>query len=530
MKNQLSKYYTYGILACWAIACFVFFQGFYSYHFFFKEQTQLFLLSSDYLNTYFNKPAWLACMTGDFITQFYYYKFAGAIILTIVLLILGDLTRRSMEKCGCKKIAFWIALVVMTLEAICHFSVNFSLSSTFAIIGVLILFLLYTLTQKEWLRWTTTIIFTALAYWFFGYGCFIFVLLVIICDIKKKIDWLNICLLAIAFIVIPLLRGYYLLTWQDSLIYPGIGKFHKPNFILETILSLDNEFYFGNTQKVIKLAKKSNLKLSEISYYYNLAQAKKGTIADSLLYFYQPLDEGLFMKSGPDVALIDLYIESELYNTWGDMTFDEHSAILANVFSPNNRNVRMIKRLAEVNLINNDTTAAMKYLRILNKTFVYHKWAKCRIPGKQTERVKREIHEKQKFINNNDTFRDPNENRRVLNGLLQSNPKNTIALDYLLCSELLRKDIGGFKNDYDIYCIKTGLPRMKPIYQEALMIYLAGKNAKPEEWAKYRLSPEIGRKFKDYTKIYVKSNGNRAALIGRFRYSYWFYFHFASLK
>ena len=82
MRSRLSIYYTYGIIALWAIACFVFFQGLYSYHFFYKEQTQLFLFSVDYLNTYFSKPAWLACLGGDFLTQFFYYKFAGAAILT----------------------------------------------------------------------------------------------------------------------------------------------------------------------------------------------------------------------------------------------------------------------------------------------------------------------------------------------------------------------------------------------------------------------------------------------------------------
>lgn len=35
----------------------------------------------------------------------------------------------------------------------------------------------------------------------------------------------------------------------------------------------------------------------------------------------------------------------------------------------------MIKRLAEVNIVSGDKKAADKYLRLLDKTAVYHSWA-----------------------------------------------------------------------------------------------------------------------------------------------------------
>ena len=45
---------------------------------------------------------------------------------------------------------------------------------------------------------------------------------------------------------------------------------------------------------------------------------------------------------------------------------------------------------------------------------------------------------------------------------------NIVALDYILCSDLLLKDISNFKRDYDRYCIDTGSPRLKTLYQQAL--------------------------------------------------------------
>ena len=104
------------VMALWAIAFFVFFQFWYPYHFFFQEQNQLFLWSWDYISTY-NHNGGLALLLGDFLTQFYYYLYVGAIILTICLLLVGTLLYKALRnfKVG-KMIALILALVVMTLS------------------------------------------------------------------------------------------------------------------------------------------------------------------------------------------------------------------------------------------------------------------------------------------------------------------------------------------------------------------------------------------------------------------------------
>lgn len=525
MRNRLSIDYTYAIIALWAIACFVFFQGFYSYHLFYKEQTQLFLFSTDYLSTYFSKPAWLACMGGDFLTQFFYYKFAGAAILTVVLLLLGDFTRRSFERCMCGRFSFLIALIVMTVEAVFYLRADYRLSSAVALIGSMGLFLFYCLILKEWAKWCVAVLFVILGYWMFGYGCFVFVLLVVLHDIGQPKVWIKLALFVLAVGFPLFMRAHYLLTWQTSLSYPGVGNFQKPNFTLEKILALDNEYYFGNYDKVLKIVHQSDASLPEVSYFYNLVQARRGLLSDSLLNIKQQ-PYGLFMKLGPNASMIDLYIGGEVFNLCGDMTFDEHSAMLANVFSFQNRNARMIKRLAEVNLVNNDTAAALKYLRILQKTFVYRKWSAARMPGSQTPIVKDMLQQKRQYVNRLDTLRGAGDYRLILTGLLRSNPQNVTALDYLLCDDLLRKDISSFKKDYDTFY----LLRSKRLYQEALLIYLAGTKAKPEDCAKYHISSGLLKEFNEYTAIYVQTKGNHWALRDKFGHTYWYYFHFINKR
>ena len=91
-------------MALWAIAFFVFFQFWYPYHFFFQEQNQLFLWSWDYISTY-NHNGGLALLLGDFLTQFYYYLYVGAIILTICLLLVGTLLYKALARMANKRTA-----------------------------------------------------------------------------------------------------------------------------------------------------------------------------------------------------------------------------------------------------------------------------------------------------------------------------------------------------------------------------------------------------------------------------------------
>lgn len=102
--------------------------------------------------------------------------------------------------------------------------------------------------------------------------------------------------------------------------------------------------------------------------------AQNGYLPDNLLRF-QNNNLGTFEKLGPDTPTLTIKTLNELYWVLGDMTFCERATMLANVCSPNNRNIRMVKRLAEINLVKGDYAATRKYLRILQKTFVWSRWA-----------------------------------------------------------------------------------------------------------------------------------------------------------
>ena len=117
MKPTKKEIICYGAVVIWAIGCFAFLNFFYHYHFFYQEQNQLFLLTKDYVSSYLSDgPGWLARLTGDFLTQFYYYLFLGPAILTVSLLCIGDFTRRRLQNIGVPALAaFGIAIILMTV-------------------------------------------------------------------------------------------------------------------------------------------------------------------------------------------------------------------------------------------------------------------------------------------------------------------------------------------------------------------------------------------------------------------------------
>jgi len=468
----------YIIIVILAIVCYVFFQNYYSYHFFYKEQNQIFLMSWNYVAEYFSKPAWAACLIGDFLTQFYYYLYAGALILTIVLLTMGDVIRRSLQKAGLSiNVSFIIAIIAMILEIICHFKAEFRLASTIAIIGGATIFYLVSFIPRinkwKFLNEIVIIVSSAISYWMFGYGWIIFIILAIMSGWKHtniKIAIMRFCYIPIFTICIHFTQNLYLLNDNNNLTYPGLGELKKPEMDLERYLMIDNEYYFGHYNKVLIACSRMDSIPEQISFFYNLTLAHQGLLANSF-DLANPTNLGTFYHIGPNTPLIIIKMMNELYYTLGDMTLTERAAMMANVFSANNRNVRMIKRLAEANLVNNDIPAAMKYLRILDNTIVYKKWAAKHTPGMQTAEVKMEIAKKRKFVNKTDTLRLTDNCREVLLELLQSNPRNAVALDYLLCSDLMARQIGVFMDDYNKYYALQKRKNEPQLYRQAVDFY-----------------------------------------------------------
>ena len=537
--KTINKYIAVAVAALWAVACFVFFQWFYLYHLVYRLQIQLFLYTSDYISSYFQHPAWVASLLGDFITQFFYFNYGGALTITLSLLVLGGVFYMALGKFRFNfwssserngVVWFWmktlLTLVLITLEALRNCGLGYGLSSTISLIGGVLFFLPYTACSQRF-RWVLGVLLLPLGYWFFGYGVWLLLLLIVVYEIKSHRYLLPLLLTVLALITPAILRQCYHLTWKQAYQYPAKSFYNEPNFTVERLLNMDAEASFGHWDKVFQLTEKKDLNSSASTYFFNLSHAMLGLLPTELMYEYQPGPLGLLIPLGPTTPPLSIWSSNEVWFQLGDMTMAEHATLLGMIFSPNHRSSRMVMRLAEINLINGDTEAAMKYLRLLQKTWLYKGWAKQRMPGKEDVKIKKWLEQKRAFVSTRDTLRSADKQTLSLRTLLNSHPNNTMALDYLLCYDLLSKDINTFMADYDQYK-KIGKEKPCRLYSEALLIGLNKRGTSIEEIKRYSILPVVLKDFNDYSSQYEKNQGDGNTLQSRYRNTYWFYYHFAT--
>jgi len=560
-----------------AASSFLFFHFFYPYHLFFREQILLFLYSKEYFLSYFNRPAWLSCYTGDFLTQFFYLRGGGPLVLTFLLLL---------EWFLCSKIIRIITKSIRScLWALLPTGVDFTLychllhpvSVSVALILSFVLFIACHAIENRKLALTTGIALIFLAYWLAGSALFVLVSLIV------ANDWMNgrqklfkpVSFIFLALLVPYLFSKLYLVTIPQAYLFPatlsvsillipavlitlimavivkrlpqrhvpfvmtgiplmfliilggGIGSYG--NFKFEKILSLDSETYFGNTGRVLHLSRKYQLKNRLSAYYINIALSRLGQLPDHFPEFYQPATQGLFLPVVPSESWQNILFSSEAYYLTGDLNMAQHSAMLGMTFSPNLRSSRMVKRLAEINLVAHDYRAAAKYLRLLEKTLFHKKWATDRIKLIQTGEEPAWLSAKRNQIAKTDSLRKSNDYLQSLNFLLDQTEGNRIALDYLLCYHLLNKDLNSFQKIYHQHerLIRRPLPSS---YSEALLILLFKSGASREKVNEYGIPAEKVSSFISYSNEYEKAKGNLKQIPTNYNHSYWYYYHFATFR
>lgn len=508
------------------IAWFIFFYAIYPYHQFHKEQTLLFLYAADTLSAYAGKPALLSCLAGDFLTQFYLYAPVASLILGLAAATAGWLAYRLLRSWLPAGIAAAAALLIANWEMLRASGLTYPLSSTLSLLGGLALGLLYrAIPSRKW-HFAAAPVFAVAGYYLFGYGVFVFLLFALVETLIAKRGYPEAFLMLLIAVALPLSAGEGQgLTPAQAYQYPANTWWDKPDLTHERLLAMDTEAYRGNWKKVRQLSR-AHTAIPAAAYYYNLAHAVEGRLPEALLQTEKPDIQGLLLPVSSQSSYLSTLFAGESWFELGDMTMAEHATLLGMIFSPNHRGSRMVKRLAEINLINGDEAAALKYLRILSKTLFYRPWAAERIPGRESEPVKQWLAARRQHLPQTDTLRlSTTDVVKSLRHLLRANPHNQPARDYLLCSHLLAKNIPGFLEDY----VASPTVAPKRLYAEALLIDLVRRKAPASEIKETIVDARIMEEFKAYNRMHRQFQGNPSALFPRFGKTYWYYFHQAQL-
>ena len=185
----------------------------------------------------------------------------------------------------------------------------------------------------------------------------------------------------------------------------------------------------------------------------NLALSQKGMLADRLFEFYQNGGEGLFPTFTRDmispVSTAEIFFRLGMVNDAERYMFEAQEAI------PNYRkSARLTRRIIECEIINGNYQVAAKLLRRLQKTLFYINWANqmMALLGNEKAINRHPIYGKlRKYREKKQDFLFSDREMDQMLGLLFLNDNhNRMAYEYLMCYELLQRDLEKFMQYYPL--------------------------------------------------------------------------------
>lgn len=567
------------------VVLFIFLQTFFKFHFYYIEQNQLFLFDWDFIRDTISQVGGLSELLGDFLLQFFLHPYAGALIVTMLLLLISIATAGM-----CKQISpsqntpllyFLPALTLLPMI----YNFNYIMQGTISyLLCVIALYAFMRLKQFKF-RLIYAVILIPLLYYIAGSISILFaasILLKEILDKPRKAIWFLIP--AAVAVLIPYLSMYWGAVGEYRFAYLTDMYFHN-------LLKPGTEIYFswislllvillsGLLSKRKKLTGKSlvlsmtaqfiiigflgwygydkysgqnAMKYKEIEYYsrtgqwdkiieinqgpinnylylcyLNMALARNGELAERAFTFDQRGTEGIMLQSNRTHSVSQLL--SDIHFTFGNIAASQEQGFEANLSSMRFNCGYMLQRLVQTNLILGEYAVAEKYIDILSKTHYYKKWAE----------------EHRHFLNNDQAIADDNLlglKRKLVPAenyfyqvegmlkILESNavhyPQDKTSIDYLGVICLMSKEMSRFQEIIDKYYGTKVLPTLPRSFQEAQIILL---EKQPDKWAEAGISPETIKHFNEFGQFILQNQkrGNLSEMVqARFGNTYWYYYMF----
>ena len=229
----------------------------------------------------------------------------------------------------------------------------------------------------------------------------------------------------------------------------------KASFDEMTYDLIDYDFLVRTEQwdKIIEKAEKKPATTPLGVSCVNLALSQKGQLADRLFEFYQNGGEGLFPTFTRDmispVSTAEIFFRLGMVNDAERYMFEAQEAI------PNYRkSARLTRRIIECEIINGNYQVAAKLLRRLQKTLFYSNWANqmMALLGNEKAINRHPIYGKlRKYREKKQDFLFSDREMDQMLGLLFLNDNhNRMAYEYLMCYELLQRDLEKFVQYYPL--------------------------------------------------------------------------------
>ena len=259
--------------------------------------------------------------------------------------------------------------------------------------------------------------------------------------------------------------------------------------------------------------------------YTNMALAHKGELANRAFRYY-PRGTNSLLAVANSTGAVRL-MASDVHYTVGCIAEAQQHAFEAQVTFPQSMGIQTMKRLVKTNLIFGHYEVAEKYLSFIAKTTFHKEWAKQYsqfLYNDQALEADTELGEKRRGLSNHNRFAMSYGWVPELQDILEANPTNQKALEYLGLSFLLDKDLKGFQAYLDKYYGTRENKSLPLSFQEAVM---ALDNQDAIE--KYGISASVKEQYRLFMRQYAQNrqNPNVKNLMHRsFGHTVWYYLIF----
>ena len=192
----------------------------------------------------------------------------------------------------------------------------------------------------------------------------------------------------------------------------------------------------------------------------------------------------------------------------------------------------ILKSLALVNLVKGNRGTARVYLNRLHQTFFERDWAGRYLdllnsdPNLATDRQVQQL--RSVALERDFTAASP-PTPEMLEALLEKNPKNRMAFEYMMVAYLLNKRLAMFVQHIE-QCQEVGYTTLPTCFEEAALAYVYGTR-KSLYLGDYEPRDELRRRTEGFLKILKRHKGDKRAalveLLSQYRNTYMFYHVYA---
>ena len=168
MKTGMARYCNIGLSVLVGFGMFLFWIVWYPHALSYQEQYQLFLWTGDYFLEKTTLPGGFADWFGEFIVQFYYVEWLGALLLALLFVALQRLTARLLPES-------WILLSVVPVMLFWWLMGDVNVLLSLPVAVMLAMMLACVRMRKTW-SWTDILIMPV-AYWLIGPAVWLYVII-----------------------------------------------------------------------------------------------------------------------------------------------------------------------------------------------------------------------------------------------------------------------------------------------------------------------------------------------------------------